>query len=286
MLVIEHIREMQDFRLFLSSSRKRIAFVPTMGFLHDGHLSLIREARRLAERVVVSIFVNPLQFGPREDLERYPRDLAGDKDKCRLAGADLVFIPQAGEIAGELLRSYVIMDEVMDRYCGASRPGHFRGVATIVLKLVNLVRPDYLLLGAKDYQQSVILRKLVSDFFIPLQVVVMPTIREKDGLAMSSRNSYLNPDERAAASVLFRSLLKGGEAYLKGERQVSLLKAAILSELEKEKGVRLEYLELVAGDTLRPVDTAAPGTMALLAVWIGRTRLIDNHSFSGGPETK
>ncbi len=251
-----------------------------MGFLHEGHCSLIREAARACDRVVVSIFVNPLQFGPGEDFARYPRDLKGDSEKCLSGGAHLLFLPEAKEIIGEGSGAFIRMDRIMDILCGASRPGHFQGVATIVLKLLNIVRPDRVFLGAKDFQQTVIIKKMIHDFFIPVKVDVRPTVREPDGLAMSSRNSYLSREERKSAAVLFRAMKKGEEAFLKGDRKASVIKPLMENEIRKESAARIDYLEVVSPETLEPLDDIQRDSLILLAVWIGKTRLIDNLKLS------
>lgn len=276
MKILSSLEEMQSVSSKLRNEGKTIGFVPTMGFLHEGHISLMRAASRECDQVVVSIFVNPLQFGPREDLKRYPRDPEGDRLKCQSAGATVLFLPKSEEIITNGETSFVVMEPIMNLYCGATRPGHFQGVATIVLKLLNLVQPTALLLGAKDYQQTVILKKLVRDFFLPVQVKVMPTIRESDGLAMSSRNSYLKAEERKAATVLSGALNTGKERFIEGERKSGNLKMAILNEIAREHLARLDYLEIVDPENLEPVDPVSSNSVILLALWIGNTRLIDN----------
>lgn len=280
---MEQVITIKEMRAVIVSFRQKgetIGFVPTMGFLHEGHCSLIREAARACDRVVVSIFVNPLQFGPGEDFVRYPRDLKGDFEKCLSAGAHLLFLPETREIIGENSGAFIRMDRIMDILCGASRPGHFQGVATIVLKLLNIVQPDRLFLGAKDFQQTVILKKMVRDFFMPVRVEVMPTVRESDGLAMSSRNSYLNPEERKSAVALYRAMKKGKEVFLKGERKASVIKPLMENEIRKESAARIDYIEMVSPETLVPLDDIQRDAVILVAVWIGKTRLIDNLKLS------
>jgi pantoate--beta-alanine ligase len=274
------IKEMRAVIVSLRQKGESIGFVPTMGFLHEGHCSLIREAARACDRVVVSIFVNPLQFGPGEDFARYPRDLKGDFEKCLSAGAHLLFLPEAREIIGEGSGAFIRMDRIMDILCGASRPGHFQGVAAIVLKLLNIVQPDCLFLGAKDFQQTVVIQKMIHDFFIPVKIDVRPTVREPDGLAMSSRNSYLSREERKSAAVLFRAMKKGEEAFLKGDRKASVIKPLMENEIRKESAARIDYLEVVSPETLEPLDDIQRDAVILLAVWIGKTRLIDNLKLS------
>ncbi|MBI1823468.1 MAG: pantoate--beta-alanine ligase [Nitrospirae bacterium] len=277
------LKEMQSVSSAIRKEGKTVGFVPTMGFLHDGHLSLIREASRRCDQVVVSIFVNPLQFGPLEDFKIYPQDLEGDTFKCQSAGVHFLFVPKSEEMIEGGTKSFIVMEEIMDRYCGASRPGHFQGVATIVLKLLNIVQPQNLFLGAKDFQQTVILKKLVHDFFLPVQVEVLPTLRESDGLAMSSRNSYLTREERRAATVLYRALITGREKYARGERSAEAIKKEIMNEIEKELGARVDYLDIVHPESLERVDPVIPAAVILLALWIGKTRLIDNLALPAMP---
>jgi pantoate--beta-alanine ligase len=276
---IADLNEMQNYSASLRKEGKTIGFVPTMGFLHQGHLSLMKEAGHRCDHVVVSIFVNPLQFGPKEDFKKYPRDTEGDALKCEQAGVHTLFLPRREEIVGEGKSSLIAMGKVMEVLCGVSRPGHFQGVATIVLKLLHLVQPHLLFLGEKDFQQTVFLKKLVQDFFIPVQVEVMPTVREADGLAMSSRNSYLTPEERKAAGVLYRAMKKGEERFRQGERKASQLKSFMAGEIQKERGVKIDYLEIVHPETLDPVEEIAGKSVVVLAVRLGQTRLIDNIIF-------
>jgi pantoate--beta-alanine ligase len=243
-----------------------------MGALHAGHLSLVRRARRECDRTIVSIFVNPLQFAPGEDLERYPRRLEDDLDVLRGEGVDAAFIPSVEEMypPGATARVRVAdLDEVME---GACRPGHFEGVATVVLKLFNAVRPDRAYFGQKDAQQAAVVTRLARDLDTGVQVVVCPTVREPDGLALSSRNVFLGGAERRAAHCLFRALTAANECYLAGEREPAALRSALHAALAAEPLARVEYAEIVDERTFR-----APGTLAVLAVRIGRTRLIDNH---------
>jgi pantoate--beta-alanine ligase len=253
-----------------------IGFVPTLGALHAGHLQLMKRGRKECGLLAASIFVNPLQFGPREDFKSYPRDLAGDLQKCRKAGVDLLFIPDPESVYPEDYRTYVTVEELSDRLCGKTRPGHFRGVATVVLKLLNLVRPEKLYLGRKDYQQCAILRRMVRDLDLDLEVVVCPTVREPDGLAMSSRNAYLNPAERKAAAVLFRSLKEAEKAYRRGESRGKALQERVRRFLEGEPRAEIEYVVAVHPDTLQEAREAVRGTVLAVAVRIGGTRLIDN----------
>jgi pantoate--beta-alanine ligase len=262
---------------------RRIALVPTMGYLHDGHLSLMREARRRADEdggrpglAVASIFVNPTQFGPNEDLGRYPRDLQGDLDKCGRAGIDWVLAPaDPAQMFPPDHQAWVNVERASQGLCGASRPGHFRGVATVVAKLFGLTRPHVALFGEKDFQQVAVIRAMVRDLSMGLEVQAMPIVREADGLALSSRNAYLSADERRRALALSGALADARTAAGRGERDAAALRARARARLEAAEA-RVDYVEVVHPDTLAPVDVAAPGSVMLLAAYLGKTRLIDN----------
>lgn len=254
----------------------RVAFVPTMGALHAGHLSLIDEARRRGDVVVMSLFVNPLQFGPGEDLARYPRDAEGDAAKARDRGVDLLFTPPVADLYPREPRVRLVPGAMADRWEGAVRPGHFAGVLTVVAKLFHLVQPDVAVFGQKDAQQAALVRAMVRDLDFPLDVVVAPTVRESDGLALSSRNVYLSAAERASARRIPEALAAVERAYGSGERRGDVLLAAAHAVLGREPGLAPDYVALAAPDTLEPVDVAARGTLAMLAVRAGRTRLLDN----------
>jgi pantoate--beta-alanine ligase len=257
----------------------RVGFVPTMGALHEGHARLVERCRAEAGFVVVSIFVNPTQFGPSEDLARYPRTLADDLEKCAGAGADLVFTPTE-EIIYPRGRSatFVEVPGLSHVLEGAIRPGHFRGVATVVLALFEIVRPDLAVFGQKDYQQQLVIRRMVEDLHVPVEIVTEPTVREADGLAMSSRNRYLAAEERKAATVLSRALRRGREAVAAGERDADRVRQILDGTISLEESVSLEYVEVVDADTLEPLKTIDPGrpAVALVAARVGSTRLIDN----------
>jgi pantoate--beta-alanine ligase len=261
----------------------RLALVPTMGYLHEGHLSLMREARRRADErgqrrglSLATIFVNPTQFGPGEDLSRYPRDLEGDLAKCAAAGVDWVLAPDdPAAMFAPGHQSWVTVEQVSQGLCGAARPGHFRGVATVVAKLFNLTRPHLALFGEKDWQQLQVIRAMVKDLAFGLEVVGMPIVREPDGLALSSRNAYLSPDERARALALSRALAEAREACAAGRRDAGALRAQARARLEAA-AARVDYVEVVHPESLTPVETAAPGCVMLLAAFVGTTRLIDN----------
>lgn len=255
---------------------RRVAFVPTMGNLHAGHFALVDLARSRADKVVASIFVNPTQFGPGEDLARYPRDLEGDLEKCRAAKVDTVFAPEAGAMYPPGHRTFVEVTGLQDGLCGARRPGHFRGVATVVTQLFALARPHVAVFGEKDWQQLQILRRLALDLHLGVEVVGMPIIREPDGLAMSSRNAYLSPSERSRALALSRGLAKARARWAAGERAAAPLQEAVRAELVAAE-VREDYVALVTPDTLEDLQRADRADARLLvAGFVGKTRLIDN----------
>jgi pantoate--beta-alanine ligase len=261
---------------------RRIALVPTMGYLHEGHLSLLREARRLADEggsrglALATIFVNPAQFGPNEDLSSYPRDLEGDLSRCAAAGIDRVLAPSdpAAMFASEH-ETWIAVERVSRGLCGESRPGHFRGVATVVAKLFNLTRPHVALFGQKDYQQLAVIRAMARDLAFGVEIVGMPIVREPDGLALSSRNAYLSPDDRVRALALSRALFEARERAAGGERDVEALCARARERLQ-DAGARVDYVDVVEAATLRPVSRAEPGSVMLVAAFVGPTRLIDN----------
>ncbi|MCU0857960.1 MAG: pantoate--beta-alanine ligase [Pontiellaceae bacterium] len=275
MKIIQSPEEMQKQARLLIRSGISIGFVPTMGFLHEGHLSLIRIAKESADVAVVSIFVNPSQFGPNEDLDAYPRDFERDEKLCRDAGADFLFYPSVSTMYLNDHSIWVSEESLTGVLCGASRPGHFRGVCTIVAKLLNIVQPDVMVLGEKDAQQLRILRRMVRDLNCPATIIAAPTIREPDGLAMSSRNKYLTPDERAEAVCLFKSIEKVKELFANGERDAEKIKTAVRSVIEKTSG-RVDYAEVVDNETLRLVQTLEKPVLVALAVKFSGARLIDN----------
>lgn len=254
-----------------------LGLVPTMGYLHPGHLSLVQRARAECAAVAVSIFVNPTQFSPSEDFERYPRNMERDLDLLRDAGVDLVFAPGVDEIYPPGFSTYVDVTGITDVLEGAARPGHFRGVATVVCKLFTIIQPDRAYFGQKDAQQTVVVRRMARDLNLPLEVVVCPTVREADGLALSSRNVYLQPDERQAAPVLYRALTTAQQLYTAGERSGEVLRTAMQQVLAAEPLARPEYISAADPLTLREIDhAAAHGVLLSLAVRFGKTRLIDN----------
>jgi pantoate--beta-alanine ligase len=255
---------------------ERVGFVPTMGYLHEGHLRLVDEARRRADLVVMSIFVNPLQFGPTEDLTRYPRDLDGDAAKAQARGVDLLFVPDGAEIYPETPRIVVSARALAARWEGAARPGHFEGVLTVVAKLFNIVQPHVAVFGQKDIQQATLIRTMVRDLDIPVEIVVSPTIREPDGLAMSSRNSYLDAPSRERALALSESLRAVQDAHTAGERSAARLEAIARGHLAERGVTEVDYVAIADPRTLEPIAHADPGTVVALAARVGPTRLIDN----------
>jgi pantoate--beta-alanine ligase len=274
---------------------RRVALVPTMGYLHEGHLSLIKRARKLVGvkgKVVVSIYVNPTQFGPKEDFSRYPRDFARDERLCRQEGVDVIFAPSDWEMypGGEKLNglnklnelngfsTYVVEERLSRRMEGESRPGHSRGVTTVVAKLFNIVQPQFAVFGAKDFQQAAVVRRMVSDLNFPLKIVVAPTLREKDGLAMSSRNKYLSGSLRGQATVLFRAIEKARQEVRTTSKPplASKLKRELKEFIEREPDARVDYVEFFEPETLQPVENVIRGTQMAMAVFVGKTRLIDN----------
>lgn len=256
----------------------RVGFVPTMGYLHEGHISLVRIAKDSCRKVVASIFVNPTQFGPNEDFARYPRDLKRDAAMCEAAGVDLLFVPPVEEIYPAGSSTFVSVEgPLTSTLCGASRPGHFRGVATVVAKLLAIVEPDVAVFGQKDAQQLLVIRRMARDLFFPVEIVAGPIVRESDGLAMSSRNAYLNPDERAQATVLWRSLQEATRMFGEGEQRAAKIVAKAREMLAFSPLARPDYVELVDNETLSPVQGKIDGAALLaLAVFFGKTRLIDN----------
>ena len=253
-----------------------VGFVPTMGYLHEGHGSLISRARKENDKVVVSIFVNPMQFGPGEDLESYPRDLDKDSAYCESLGADLIFHPEPEEMYTEGFCSYVDMSVLTEELCGLSRPVHFRGVCTVVNKLFNIVQPDRAYFGQKDAQQLAIIKRMVQDLNMDLEIIGCPIVREEDGLAKSSRNTYLSEEERQAALVLSRAVKLGQELVAGGETDAKKIVSEMRALIEKEPLARIDYVKAVDGLTMQQIDTVKKPMLVALAVYIGKTRLIDN----------
>lgn len=275
MKVIRKIKTMQREVEKLKKKNKVIGFVPTMGYLHDGHIRLINEAQKISDVVVVSIFVNPTQFGPNEDYEKYPRDERRDLKLCRNHSVDYVFIPSVNEIYPEGYETYVELTKTPNHLCGLSRPGHFRGVATILVKLFNIVKPDIAFFGLKDFQQTVVVKKLVSDLNITMRIKTVETVRDVDGLALSSRNKYLSEEERKKALTIPRSLIMAKEMIESGERSCEKIKEAMKKLLE-ENGLKVDYAEIVDSDTLEELKEVRFPCAIAVAAFVGQTRLIDN----------
>ncbi|WP_224983019.1 pantoate--beta-alanine ligase [Geomonas agri] len=273
MIVIESVAEMQQFA---RQRRGEIALVPTMGYLHEGHASLMVEARKRARTVVVSIFVNPTQFGVNEDLDSYPRDFERDRKVAEAAGVDVIFAPKAADMYPAGYQSYLNVEELTTELCGASRPGHFRGVTTVVAKLFNIVMPAVAIFGKKDFQQLAVIRRMVRDFNFDVEIVGMPIVREADGLALSSRNARLSPEEREPALCLSRAIAAARDAFRAGEKSVAVLREKALAPIERESAAQIDYLEFRDQDTLLPLQTADERTLLALAVRVGSVRLIDN----------
>ncbi|MEI6206108.1 MAG: pantoate--beta-alanine ligase [Desulfuromonadales bacterium] len=279
MKIIKNINEMQSLALSFRRAGKCIAFVPTMGYLHDGHASLLREGRRRGDVLVLSIFVNPIQFGQNEDLGRYPRDMERDCDIAAASGVDVVFNPDAEEMYPRGFQTGVSVRELAMPLCGASRPGHFDGVATVVAKLFNIVQPDIALFGCKDYQQLAIIRRMAADLNLQVDIVGMPIVREADGLAMSSRNAYLSPAERVSALCLYRAITRARNLFAAGERSVEVLLSETKAIIDLESSARIDYVEFRDATMLKDVKIADTKTLLAMAVKIGLTRLIDNTVF-------
>lgn len=276
MKVIKSIPALKSAVRRWKSKNRTIGFAPTMGYLHEGHLSLVRASKKKADVTVVSIFVNPTQFGPKEDFRTYPRDFERDAGLLKKEGVDVLFYPDADKMYPGGYKTYVEVYDLQDKLCGRSRPGHFRGVSTVVLKLFNIVRPDYAFFGQKDAQQAIILRRMARDLNLEVRVEVIPIVREADGLAMSSRNTYLGPDERKAGLSLSRSLRQAKMRIGAGERRPAVILSAMKEMIAAEPLARIDYIEAVDMDTLEAVKEISEGTLIALAVFIGKIRLIDN----------
>lgn len=271
--VVKTIPELRELRQQLVDA---VGFVPTMGYLHEGHLALVRQARNENATVVVSIFVNPTQFGPSEDFVSYPRDLNQDLKLLEKGKADIVFVPNDEEMYPPSFSSWVDVEKVTERLEGASRPGHFKGVTTVVAKLFNIVQPNKAYFGQKDAQQVVVIKRMVTDLNMPVEIVVAPTVRESDGLAMSSRNTYLNAEERQAATVLSKSLSLAKQLWQGRERDADKIRQQMTSLIQKEPLAKIDYVSIADTDTLEELKSIDRPALASLAVYIGKTKLIDN----------
>jgi pantoate--beta-alanine ligase len=279
-VVLHTIAEMREWRAHRRGEGKTVAFVPTMGALHEGHLSLIDVARANADAVVVSVFVNPTQFGPSEDFDEYPRDFRRDTELSFGRGADAVFVPKTSEVYPGPQTIWVEPGALAERLCGPGRPGHFRGVLTVVAKLFAMVSPDVAVFGQKDFQQSVLVRRMVEELQFPIRILVGPTVREPDGLALSSRNEYLSASQRQTALALSRGLRAARERFAAGERDRAALEKVVREELEVA-GAAIEYVQIVDPDRLEPPDRVGPADVCAIAARVGTTRLIDNTPLGG-----
>ena len=255
---------------------RTIGFVPTMGYLHEGHLSLLRTARAKCDTLVLSIFVNPIQFGENEDLDRYPRNIDADTEAAENENVDIIFFPSSKNMYPSNFSTYVDEKSISGLWCGAKRPGHFKGVATVVLKLFNVVQPDFAFFGEKDYQQSLVIRKMVTDLNVPVEIVTCPIVREKDGLALSSRNTYLSPEDRDSALRLKKAMDYACDRVYKGVCEADLLISGMEDIILGGNSTQIDYIACVDNDTLEPKKIMEPGDRILLAVYVGKTRLIDN----------
>ncbi len=276
---MEIFRDIDSLRNRIKSERQRgksIGFVPTMGYLHEGHLSLLQKASEENNLTVLSIFVNPIQFGVGEDYEEYPRDLEGDTAQAEKAGCQIIFAPSVKEMYPKGYATFVHVEGLTEELCGASRPGHFRGVTTVVTKLFNIVSPDRAYFGQKDAQQALVLRRMAKDLNMDVEVIIMPIIREEDGLAMSSRNAYLSAQERQQAVILSKSLFLAAEKIKKGERSVNTLTNFIRETISAAHLATIDYIKIVDTREIKPVETIDDQTLIALAVRFGKTRLIDN----------
>lgn len=270
---------MQKYSDVLRSEGKKIAFVPTMGYFHEGHIELMRQAKKMADYVVASIYVNPTQFGPKEDLSRYPRDYERDSKMAEEAGVDVIFYPPNTEMYPEGFQTYVNVEEVTNNLCGLSRPGHFRGVTTVCAKLFNIVKPHIAVFGKKDYQQYVAIKKMVTDLNMDLAITGLPTVREADGLAMSSRNVYLKDNERPSALSLIASLRLAQKLYDQGERSAAKIISEAQKLIQNAPYTDIDYIKICDTETMKDIEKIEKNALIALAVKVSQTRLIDNHVF-------
>jgi len=270
---------MQSFSTSLKMDGKKIAFVPTMGYFHEGHLSLMKEAKKMADCLVVSIYVNPTQFGPKEDFSKYPRDLDRDLKMAESVNVDVIFYPPDKEMYPANYQTHVDVEKVTQNLCGMSRPGHFRGVATVCNKLFNIVKPDFAVFGKKDFQQFVTIERMVDDLNMDIQIIGSPTVRESGGLAMSSRNKYLNKEERKSALTLFKALKLAQKLYSNGEKKSSVIIAEVEKLIKRAPFTAIDYIKICDTRTLKDADKIKNQSVIALAVKVGNTRLIDNHVF-------
>ncbi len=276
MKMIASLEELQSTVASAKKSGRTVGFVPTMGYLHEGHLSLVRKARQEAGMVVVSIYVNPMQFAAGEDFLDYPKDIERDVLLAKREAADVIFFPGEADVYPQGFSTYVEVEGLTSGLCGSSRPGHFRGVATVVAKLFNMVQPDTAYFGQKDAQQALVIKRMTRDLNFSVEIKMLPTVREEDGLAMSSRNTYLSPEERKVAPLLYKSLQMAAEKLKMGERQRESVIGAVIEMLGKERKIQIDYVDIVSTADLKPVTPLQGEILIALAVKLGRTRLIDN----------
>lgn len=276
MELIKTISDMKKISKEFKKEGYKVGFVPTMGYLHEGHLALVRKAKEISDKVVVSIFVNPLQFGPREDFRDYPRDLQRDLALLEKEGVDVVFVPEEEEMYPSNYQTYVEVTKLTERLCGAFRPGHFKGVTTVVLKLFNIVNPDVAIFGEKDYQQLLVIKQMVRDLNLDVEIVSHPTVRESDGLAMSSRNIYLSSRERESALSLYKALNLAEKLVREGERDSEKIRKSMAEFINMHPYIIVQYIEIVDPETLEPVEVIDRPVLCAIAAFVGRARLIDN----------
>ncbi len=276
MKVVRDIDKMKTYAKIMRKGNRLIGFVPTMGYLHEGHLSLIRAARKQTDVVIVSIFVNPIQFGPSEDFARYPRNIKRDEELCKSCGVDVVFYPRKEDMYPKGFSTYVEVENLTEELCGKSRPGHFRGVTTVVMKLFEIIKPDIAYFGQKDAQQAFVIKKMIEDMNMDITLKIMPTVREADGLAMSSRNTYLTKSERKSATVLYRSLSTAEELIRSGEKNAKNIIKKMRALIEKEPSIKIDYISIVDTKLLKSVPVVKDEVLIALAAFAGKTRLIDN----------
>lgn len=276
MQVYRSVRSLAKKVSEIKKRKKTIGLVPTMGFLHEGHASLIRKARKDTDCVIVSIFINPAQFGPGEDFKKYPRNLKKDLDLCEKEGADIIFVPEAREMYPDGYSTYVNVEGITEKLCGASRPGHFRGVTTVITKLFNITMPDIAYFGQKDCQQAIVIKKMALDLNMDVDIKVMPVVREKDGLAMSSRNVYLSEDERVQAASLYKALRLAKRLFNQGERNSGKIISKMKQVISKEPAAKIDYIAIADTKELKAIKKISGGALVAVAVRVGNTRLIDN----------
>ncbi|MCK4533908.1 MAG: pantoate--beta-alanine ligase [Syntrophobacterales bacterium] len=279
MEVIKTVRDMQTLSESLRLRGKRIAFVPTMGYLHDGHLKLMEEGKKRSDCLVTSIYVNPTQFGPNEDMDKYPRDFERDERLSRDIGVDVIFYPPNSQMYPENYQTYVTVENITNNLCGLTRPVHFRGVATVCAKLFNIVKPHVTIFGRKDFQQLVVIKRMVTDLNMDIEVIGMPTVREPGGLAMSSRNAYLKEEERESALSLSRSLKLAGSLYDQGQRDAGVIIKEVKNFIGRYPGTRIDYVKICDVETMRDVARLERRSVLALAVRVGAPKLIDNYVF-------